>query len=135
MIMTSSPAGPRPWLARLPWALVLGLAALALLWPLISLTGLRVALGDGPASGLVIICTAALWIGVVGLGRVPAPIRTLTVVGLIHGVITQLTSILVIELGPVEADRPLWTVLPALLLNVLWGFLAGVAAAGVQRLT
>lgn len=115
---------------------MLGLAALALLWPLISLTGLRIALGDGPAAGLVIISTALLWIGAVGLGRVPAPIRTLTVVGLTHGVITQLISVLATELGPVarDVDHPLWSVLPALLLNTLWGFLAGLAAAGVQRM-
>jgi hypothetical protein len=124
------PAGP----ASSVWALIIGLAGPALLWPLTALTGLRAALGGGPAAMLVITVTAVLWIGVVGFGRVPGPVRTLTLTGLLYGLVTQLLSAVVTDTGADSSVGPWWTALPVLLLTTLLGFLTGLAAAGVQRL-
>ena len=123
-------AGPVP----VPWTLVAGLSALALLWPLTGLTG---ALGTGAPRALAIIgITAAVWIGVVGLGRVPRPVLTLTLTGLAYGLVAHAIGLLVPVLsgfgGP--GDGPAWTLIPALAFDTMWGALAGVAAAGVQRL-
>ncbi|MFJ3406611.1 hypothetical protein [Promicromonospora sp. NPDC090134] len=122
-------AGP----AAVPWTLVAGLSALALLWPLTGLTG---ALGTGAPRALTIIgLTAAVWIGVVGLGRVPRPVLTLTLTGLAYGLVATLIGTLVPVLsgfGP--GGGPAWTLVPALALDTMWGALAGLVAAGVQRL-
>src|SRR6478735_7006789 len=71
-----SPAPPRPSTDRLSWPTVLGLGAMALLWPLTALTGLG---GDGAPRALAVLgLTALVWVGVVGLGRVARPVLTLT---------------------------------------------------------
>ncbi|GAA4691003.1 hypothetical protein APR04_002867 [Promicromonospora umidemergens] len=131
------PAQPTPGRSApvpVPWAVVGGLAALALLWPLAGLTG---ALGTGAPRALTIIgITAVVWIGVVGLGRVPRPVLTLTLTGVAYGLVAHAVALLVPVLGGLggPGGGPLWTIVPALLLDAMWGALAGLAAAGVQRL-
>jgi hypothetical protein len=109
-----------------PWLIVAGLASLSLLWPLSALTGV----GSGVPRALVIIgVTALVWIGVVGLGRVPRPVLTLTLTGVGYGAIGIIVAAF---LGGTGA--PLWTAIPALALDALWGCLAGLLALGVQLL-
>jgi hypothetical protein len=125
---TSTP-GP-----TIPWAVVAGLAAMALLWPLTGLTGL---FGTGAPRALTIVgLTAVVWIAVVGLGRVPRPVLTLTLTGVAYGLVTMLLGLLVPALGGFggPSGAAAWTVIPELLMNAVWGALAGLAAAGVQRL-
>lgn len=107
---------------------------MALLWPLTGLTGV---LGTGAPRALVIIgVTAAVWIGVVGLGRVPRPVLTLTLTGVAYGVVAHAIGLLIPALGGFggPGGGPAWTIIPALLSDAFWGALAGLAAAGVQRL-
>lgn len=119
--------------AAVPWTLVAGLSALALLWPLTGLTG---ALGAGAPRALTIIgVTAAVWIGVVGLGRVPRPVLTLTLTGLAYGLVaTAIGTLIPVLSGFGPGGGPAWTLIPALAFDTMWGALAGLAAAGVQRL-
>lgn len=131
-----APRAPRPAPAPdpVPWAVVTGLAALALLWPLTGLTGV---LGTGAPRALAVIgTTAAVWVGVVGLGRVPRPVRTLTLTGVAYGLVATGLGLLVPVLGGLggPGGGPAWAVVPVLLYNAMCGALAGVAAAGVQRL-
>lgn len=122
-----SPAPPRPSTDRLSWPTVLGLGAMALLWPLTALTGLG---GDGAPRALAVLgLTALVWVGVVGLGRVARPVLTLTLAGLTFGVVAVVVSALV----GVDGDRAAWTLVPALALDTFWGFVAGTLAAAVQR--
>lgn len=122
----SRPTDPAPP-ARLSWPTVLGLGSLALLWPL---AALLVPDAGGPGRALTIVgVTALVWVGVVGLGRVPRPVLTLTLAGLVFGVVAAGVSALV----GVDGDRAAWTVLPALVLDTAWGAVAGVVAAAVQR--
>lgn len=131
--------GPQaaPKTPAVPWAVVAGLSALALLWPLTGLTGV---LGTGaPRAFAVIGIIAAVWIGVVGLGRVPRPVLTLTLTGLAYGVVgvalSQLVPVLAGFGGPGGSGaEPAWTIIPALLIDTSVGLLAGLVAAGVQRL-
>ncbi|MEU4384090.1 hypothetical protein [Promicromonospora sp. NPDC023805] len=133
----SSRPQPTPKTPAVPWAVVAGLSALALLWPLTGLTGV---LGTGAPRAFVILgITAAVWIGVVGLGRVPRPVLTLTLTGLAYGVVgvalSQLVPVLAGFGGPGGSGvEPAWTIIPALLVDTLVGLLAGLVAAGVQRL-
>ncbi|MBD5787892.1 hypothetical protein IF650_17170 [Cellulosimicrobium terreum] len=111
---------------RLSWPVVLGLGSMALLWPLTGLLGL----GYGAPRALTILgLTAAVWIGVVGLGGVARPVLTLTLAGATFGVVGTVVSALV----GLDGGRPVWTLVPALALDTFWGFVAGAAAAAVQR--
>lgn len=125
-------AAPRP---GVKWQLAAGLGAVALLRPLARMTGLDEQIPSGPWILTVLISLA--WIGVVGLGRVPRPVLTLTLAGLAYGLyIIPLSAVVSTVLtGTVQGPlvMPI-AVVPILIMNGLWGFLAGLAAAAVQRL-
>ncbi|WP_159618577.1 hypothetical protein [Ruania rhizosphaerae] len=132
------PSGPRPPIA---WPLVFGLASLTLLWPLTSVTGLADAIGNPARALLLIAGIGGAWIGVVGLGHVARPIATVTLTGLVAGVITLAASVVVTGLGAESggmSGAPAFAV-PLVAAEMigsqtLLGFLAGLVAAGVQRL-
>ncbi|UFU06411.1 hypothetical protein [Ruania halotolerans] len=122
------------------WSLVFGLAALTLLWPLTSVIGLAEAIGNPTRALLLIALTGGAWIGVVGFGHAVRPIATLTLTGLVAGAITLVASIVVTGLG---AESGGLSAVPTFALplvavemvgsQTLLGLLAGLAAAGVQR--
>ncbi|EWS81489.1 membrane protein [Brachybacterium phenoliresistens] len=120
-----SGADPAP-APPLPWLLIGGLASLVLLWPITALLGL----GSGAPRALILVALiGAIWIGVVGLGRVPRPVLVLALTGLAGGVITL---VLAAVLG--GSGRPWWTHLVALGMDALWGTIAGLLALAVQQL-
>lgn len=125
------PTLPAPVRDGISWPLVAGLASMALLWPLTGLTGIG---GTGAPRALGIVAlTAVVWIGVVGLGRVPRPVLTLTMTGLASGVVTLLVSTLFGGVGLGGEGAAAWTAVPALAMDAGWGALAGVVALGVQK--
>lgn len=120
-----------PTRAGISWPLVAGLASMALLWPLTGLTGIG---GTGAPRALAIVAlTAVVWIGVVGFGRVPRPVLTLTMTGLASGVVALLVSTLLGGVGLAGEGAAAWTAVPALAMDAGWGALAGVVALGVQK--
>lgn len=124
---------PRTSPARqpLPWLLIVGLSSLALLWPLTALWGI----GQGPLRALAILgLTAAVWIGVVGGARIQSPVLTLTIVGLLHGLLTRLLGgVLAGSGGSVGDPAALWTLLPSLAGSAGVGAVMGLVALGVQK--
>ncbi len=130
---TGPTSTPRP---QIVWQAVAGLGALVLLWPLTTLTGIADAIGAPARAVLVVGLIGAAWIGVVGLGRLPRPVLTLTLTGMAGGVYLLLADLLA---GAGVSGGLGLVALPFLLLDLvgggaLWGVLAGLVAAGVQRL-
>lgn len=115
----------------LPWLLIIGLSSLALLWPLTALWGI----GQGPLRALSILgLTAAVWIGVVGGARIQRPVLTLTIVGLVHGLLTRLLGgFLAGSGGSVGDPAALWTLLPSLAGSAGVGAVMGLGALAVQK--
>ncbi|HLS63732.1 MAG TPA: hypothetical protein VK060_10165 [Ruania sp.] len=130
---TGSPGTRRP---PIVWQAVLGLGALVLLWPLTSLTGLADVIGAPARALLVVALVGAAWVGVVGFGRLPRPVLTLTLTGMAGGGYLLLADLLV---GTGASGGLGAVAVPFLLLDLvgggaLWGVLAGLLAAGVQKL-
>ncbi|MFC7876558.1 hypothetical protein [Isoptericola sp. NPDC057391] len=126
-----TPGAPPTDRGGISWPLVAGLASMALLWPLTGLTGIG---GTGAPRALGIVAlTAVVWIGVVGFGRVPRPVLTLTMTGLAFGVVALLVSTLFGGVGLGGEGAAAWTAVPALAMDAGWGALAGVVALGVQK--
>lgn len=116
---------PAPVRPGLPWPLIVGLSALALLWPLAELIGI----GQGAPRALTIITIIALvWIGVVGFGGVPRPVLVLILTGIGHGLIAMIAAAVFNGF-----DRPVWTMFIALGVDAFWGAVAGLLALAVQR--
>ena len=129
--MTTTP--PRP-----SSLLILGLGLLALVRPLASI----VVEQSGHELDAVprLLLTAAItlvWVAVVGLGRAPRPLLTLVLAGLVYAVAAIVLSGILSPLllghlsGPLA--QPL-AIVPMLLVNALWGLIAGLLALGVRRL-
>ena len=113
---------------KLSWPLIAGLGSLALLWPLTALLGFD---SGAPRALILLALTAVIWIGVVGLGRVARPILTLALAGLGYAVISLVVSLIVGAGGPFGAGPQ--AVIGALVTQTLWGVVAGLIAAVVQR--
>lgn len=123
-----------PRTGRLSWSLVVGLGGLALLWPLAQLTGVPDAIGRPTTVLLNVVVVATVWVGGVGLSRVP-PVLTLTLAGAVYGTVLAIVS-LSLRLRPAGAEAAL-VLLGAgfeIVRSTLLGAVAGVLALGVQRL-
>lgn len=115
----------------MPWLLIIGLASLSLLWPLTS----QWQLGQGPLrAALILSVTAVVWIGVVGVGRIPRPVLTLTLTGVLHGAIGMVVGWVIPGDGPGGGLAALWLMLPALATSAGTGALLGLVALAVQTL-
>lgn len=118
------------------WLLIGGLGCLALLHPLLNLTGLIDVLGRPLGPWLVTAVISAVWIVTVVLGHVRRPLMTLMFTGLAAGVVVLVAIALV---GPAFRGgsggllaTPI-VVVAVLATNTLWGTLAGLVAAGLRR--
>ena len=122
------PQAPEP----VSWPVALGLGALSLLFPLAELTGVSRAIGEAPTVLLLLGLLATVWIGGVGLFRVPRPVLTLTLAGAVSSVVLILLPLAI-------GTRPGVGGVPAVLVGAfevarttVLGALAGVLAAAVQ---
>ena len=122
---------------QLPWSLVLGLGALALVRPLVSIVETQSGVTGSAAVPIVItVVVSAIWIAVVGLSKVAQPVLTLLFVGLTYGVLSIVLSGILSPVLTGELQGPLATpiaIIPVLLTNAIWGLAAGGLALLVQR--
>ena len=129
--MTTTP--PRP-----SSLLILGLGLLALVRPLASIVVEQSGHELGAAPRLLLTAAITLvWVAAVGLGRAQRPLLTLVLAGLVYAVAAIVLSGILSPLllghlsGPLA--QPL-AIVPMLLVNALWGLIAGLLALGVRRL-
>lgn len=132
-----TPGPPRtPLLQRLNWPLVIGLTAIALIRPLMSIVGLDDAIGK-PATPLVLTALISLaWILVVGLSRVREPVLTLVAVGIGYGLMAIVISGILSPILTGHLEGPLATpiaIIPVFVTNAIWGAVCGAVALGLQR--
>ena len=117
------------------WPLILGLAALALIRPIISMVGLSEAIGQPVASIAVTLLISLVWIAVVVRARVSRPVVTLTLTGLAYGVFAILISAVISPILTGQLQGPATNVfafVSVLLTNALWGLIAGWIARTVM---
>ena len=131
----TSTAGPPGTGAREPvsWPVVLGLGALALLFPLTELTGVADTIGGVLTALLLSGLVAVVWIGGIGLGPVPRPVLTSTLAGVGFGVVLVVLSM---ALGTgTDAEGALAAGVAAFEIgrSAALGALAGLLADAVQR--
>ncbi|PDP87543.1 hypothetical protein CQJ94_10835 [Glycomyces fuscus] len=129
------PAADGPF-SGIPWSLVLGLGALALLRPLLGVTGAAEALDCSPflQLGVTALVTAA-WVTAVLVARVPRPLLTLVHTGLAYAVFSTVLSAVLSPIMLGELRGPLTSpfgFVAVLALNALWGLAAGAVAVGVR---
>lgn len=125
-------------ITKLPWPLILGLGALALVRPLIRTVEDQLGTGGLPAGPVIVTgVITAIWVLVVGLTRTAHPVLTLLFTGLAYAVFAILLSGILSPMLTGELQGPLATplaIIPMLATNALWGLAAGALALVVQRL-
>ncbi len=90
---------------HLNWAVVAGLGALALLWPVARLVGLFDVLGQTPTAIGILVVVGLVWVLGAGFGRVPRPVLTLTFAGTLYGL---LSIVLMALVGGGPTGSTLW---------------------------
>jgi hypothetical protein len=124
-------------MSQLRWPLIVLLALTGLIRPVLSVAGVYDDLGSFGhpwAPLLVTVLLALAWIAVVVLGRVDAPVLTLTFAGLGYG-LAAIALNLVLHLFLESAEwipPPGYVAIPVW--NALLGAVLGVIALGLQRL-
>ncbi len=92
---SESPRLPHDRRPRLSWAAVAGFGVLGLLWPLLRLVGAELVIG-GPATALAaFLVTFVMWALGAGFGNVPRPVLTLSLSGVIFGLLLGATTLLI----------------------------------------
>ncbi|MDZ5077643.1 hypothetical protein [Nesterenkonia sp. HG001] len=131
----SSDEAPR---GRLPWRLILLLGAVALLRPLMHITGVSGG-GDVLPKGLfavgATVVISAVWIGVVLLARVSRPFLTLVLAGLVYAVLSMVLSAVLSPVLGGELQGPFAQPIAipmVLIVNAIWGAVVGGIAAGLR---
>ncbi|HWS50687.1 MAG TPA: hypothetical protein VN241_06725 [Microbacterium sp.] len=95
MIEPKDPAGPlsgQPRRPRINWGAVVGFGMLGLLWPLLRLLRVDGAIGGMATALLAFLAVAMVWMLGAGFGRVPRPVATLTLSGVLFGILLSLTT-------------------------------------------
>lgn len=122
----------------LQWPLILGLGALALVRPLVSIVEFQLDVSDPPAVPIIItLVISAVWIAVVGFSKTAHPVLTLLFAGLTYAVLSIILSGILSPILTGELQGPLAmpiAIIPVLLTNAIWGLAAGGLALVVQRL-
>jgi len=122
--------------SRTPWPLVLTLAAVALVRPLLNITGLADDWGRPATPVLATVAVTAVWVAGVLVTRQPDPVRVLALTGLAYaGLATVLSGVLSPILdgelhGPLTNPVALAAVCAV---NAAWGALAGMIALRLRR--
>lgn len=121
----------------LPWMLIVGLGALALVRPLLHVFGITEASGSPTMVQLTVtLVISLLWISAAVIARLSRPVLTLVLTGLAYGVFSTVLSAILSPLLTGELQGPVANpiaLVPLLALNALWGCVAGAVALAVGR--
>lgn len=123
--------------AKLQWPLIVCLGALALVRPAVSIVESIIGVSDPAAVPIIItIAISAVWIAVVGFRPIAHPVVTLLLSGVTYGVLAILLSGIVSPIVSGHLEGPLSNaiaIVPVLVVNAVWGLIAGTLALLVQR--
>jgi hypothetical protein len=125
-------------LNQLHWPLIFGMGALALIRPLMSITGLMEGLGRPEGPILVSVLISMAWLAIVVYVRVREPLLTLIFTGIAYGVFAILISAILSPILLGELTGPLthpYALVGVLITNAIWGAIVGLLAVGIQRRT
>jgi hypothetical protein len=123
------------YLDRLHWPLIIGMGALALIRPFMSITGLMEGLGRPFGPILMTVLISVAWLAIVVLGRVREPIFTLIFTGLVYGAFAIAISAILSPILTGELAGPItnpFAIVSVLITNAIWGLIVGVIALGIQ---
>ncbi|WP_347976827.1 hypothetical protein [Microbacterium sp. ProA8] len=124
---------PSPRRARINWAAVVGFGMLGLLWPLLRLVGLDSIVGGFGTALIAFLGTFAVWVLGAGFGDVPRPVITLTISGLLFGVLLTVSTLVMDEWPDYRLGLTVLAAVIELGRAAGFGALSGLTASAIQR--
>jgi len=124
-------------LKHLNWKLILPLALIALVRPLMSITGLSDTLGKPTTPIILTIVITIVWVGAVFLKKEPHPIETLVAVGVLYALFAIILSGILSPLMTGQLQGPLANpigIISVLVTNIIWGLVAGTLATLLNKI-
>jgi hypothetical protein len=120
-------------LKQLHWPLILGMGALALVRPFMSITGIMDLLGKPFGPVLITALISLAWLGIVLTAKIRQPLLTLIFTGLAYGFFAILTSAILSPILSGELSGPLTApfgigIMAVLTTNAIWGGVIGFVA-------
>jgi len=125
-------------LKHLHWPLIIGMGALALIRPVMNITGLMEGLGRPFGPLLITVLISLAWLLIVVLLDVREPLLTLFFTGLIYGVFALLISAILAPMLTGQLMGPITSpvaIVAVLLTNAIWGAFVGLCALALQAVT
>lgn len=120
----------------LQWPLILGLGALALARPVMSMAGLLDVIGQPTASITISAIISLVWLAAVVLARVHRPILTLVLAGVSYGVFAIILSAVFSPILTGQLQGPVtnpFAIVSVLISNAIWGLVVGLFAWVITR--
>jgi hypothetical protein len=125
-------------LEQLHWPLIIGMGALALIRPLMNITGLMDGLGRPVGPLLITGLISVAWLMIVVAFRVRQPLLTLICTGGAYGLFAIILSAILSPILTGALSGPItnpFAVVAVLITNAIWGLIVGVIAQGIQGAT
>lgn len=122
-------------LTQLHWPLIIGLGALALIRPLLNITGAMDRLGRPFGPLLMTGLISVAWLVIVVLARVRNPLLTLICTGITYGIFAILLSAILSPIltgalaGPITHP---FAVVSVLITNAIWGGMVGLIGLAIR---
>lgn len=123
---------------QLQWPLIIGMGALALIRPFLSITGLMDLLGRPIGPLLITLLISVAWLAIVVYVRADRPMLTLVCTGLTYGVFAILISAALSPIVDGQLVGPItntFATVSVLITNAIWGGLVGLCAWVLLSLT
>jgi len=120
--------------AKINWPIIVGLAALALVRPLLDLIGLLDLMGERATNMILTIGTLITWLAVVVSKRLNRPLLHLVLTGLLYGVFTILISATFAPFFSSQSITNPFAVGGIVIVYALWGLLIGLIAAAILKM-
>lgn len=122
--------------SRHPWPLIFGLAAIALVRPILSMIGALEQIGQPAASITLTVLISLVWIAAAVSARVERPAMTLMLTGIAYAVLAILLSAILSPIVTGRLQGPLtnpFAIVSMIATNAIWGLVAGGIATVFAR--
>ncbi|MET3547230.1 hypothetical protein ABID47_003846 [Paenibacillus favisporus] len=122
--------------AKLSLPLIVGLGALAMIRPIMKMTGLMDLIGQQFGSILMTVLISLAWLIIVIMKKVTDPVRTLVLAGVAYALFAIIVSGVMSPILTGHLQGPLtnpFAFVSVFVTNAIWGLIVGAIAQGIRK--
>ncbi|MCM3000185.1 hypothetical protein M3647_22170 [Paenibacillus cellulositrophicus] len=122
--------------AKLSLPLIVGLGAIAMIRPIMKMTGLMDLIGQQFGSILMTVLISLAWLIIVIMKKVTDPVRTLVLAGVAYALFAIIVSGVMSPILTGHLQGPLtnpFAFVSVFITNAIWGLIVGAIAQGIRK--